>query len=228
MCAKEKEPMTNPKETEPTVVESLDSKEAPPEPQPATEPLSADDVIDIESLTSSVKPDDAVDKLTKEVAELNEKVKNHQDKYIRLMAEFDNFKRRTAREYQQKIDAANEKLIMELTTPREDFERAYKAWNTETTAETLLEGIKLIFNRFDTVLKQNGLEVFGEVSEAFDPQIHDALMRLPHATIPEGNIVEIFEKGYRLKGRVIRHAKVVVSSGAPVAEETQPQQDPTH
>jgi molecular chaperone GrpE len=74
--------------------------------------------------------------------------------------------------------------------------------------------MKLIFAKFDGVLAKSGLEPFGAPGELFDPQLHDALMKAPSDTIAEDHIAEVFEKGYRLKKRVIRHAKVVVSSGA--------------
>jgi molecular chaperone GrpE len=75
--------------------------------------------------------------------------------------------------------------------------------------------MKMIFAKFNAVLTSNGLEPFAAAGDQFDPQLHDALMKVPSAEIPEDHVVEVFEKGYNLKKRVLRHAKVIVSSGKP-------------
>jgi len=155
-------------------------------------------------------PADTVEKLTADVAQANER-------YLRLMAEFDNYKKRTSREYQRMVELANEKIIGELTDVRNTFELAIKHGETSSDYQKLFDGIKLIFTKFDGVLTSNGLSAFGEVGEPFDPQIHDALMKTPHDTIPEDHIATMYEKGYRLHDRIIKHAKVIVSSGKPEA-----------
>lgn len=145
--------------------------------------------------------------------DLKEQLDSMNNRYLRLMAEFDNFKKRTIRDYERLVDSANEKLILELVDVRENFERALKSGEANSNYQSFFDGIKLIFNKFITVLSNNGLESFAEPGDEFDPKDHDALMKMPHETIPEGHIGEIYEKGYRLKGKVIKHAKVIVSSG---------------
>ena len=135
------------------------------------------------------------------------------DKYMRLMAEFDNYKRRTAREYERLVETANEGLMRDIVEVRENFARALKNNPEEGDAKAFVEGIRLIFNKFDEQLRKNGLEPFAQEGEEFDPQLHDALMKTPHDEIPEGHICDIFEKGYRLRGHVLKHARVVVSAG---------------
>lgn len=147
------------------------------------------------------------------VAELEKKVHASNDRYLRLMAEFDNFKKRTSREYAQTIEMANEKIIMDLVDVRESFERALCHGETATEIKPFFDGIKLIFSKFDAILSAHGLVPFADQGDVFDPQIHDALMKIPHDKIPEDSIAEIFEKGYLLKDHVIKHARVVVSSG---------------
>lgn len=149
------------------------------------------------------------------VEDLKKQLDSMNNRYLRLMAEFDNFKKRTIRDYERLVDSANEKLILELVDVRENFERALKCDEANSNYQSFFDGIKLIFNKFDTVLCNNGLESFAEPGDEFDPQDHDAMMKMPHETIPEGHIGEIYEKGYRLKGKVIKHAKVIVSSGNP-------------
>jgi molecular chaperone GrpE len=145
---------------------------------------------------------------------LQDQLSAAQDKYLRLMAEFDNYKRRTSREYERLVEAANERLMVEIIDVRENFERALKAGKEKSEFGPFFDGMKLIFSKFEDVLQKAGLEVFAEPGDLFDPEIHDALMKTPHQSIEEGHIADIFEKGYRLKGRVIKHARVIVSDGA--------------
>jgi molecular chaperone GrpE len=161
------------------------------------------------------KKESSMDKI--KIEELTSQVAAANDKYLRLMAEFDNFKRRSAKEYERLTEAANERLIKDITEVRENFERAFKS---NANGEKLLEGMKLIFSKLNSILQKHGLEVYAEAGQKFDPQEHDALMRAPHATIEEDHIVEVHERGYKLKGNIIKHAKVVVSSGKPEPKES--------
>ncbi len=146
--------------------------------------------------------------------DLKQQLEAQSDRYLRLMAEFDNFKKRVSRDYERLVESANEKLMGELIEVRENLERAVKAGEQCEDVKTMFDGMKLIFAKLSDVLARNGLEPFGAAGEPFDPQLHDALMKVPNDTVPEDHIVEVFEKGYNLKKRVIRHARVVVSSGA--------------
>jgi molecular chaperone GrpE len=150
------------------------------------------------------------------VESLKEGLKEQKDKYIRLMAEFDNYKRRTSKDYERLVELANERLMIDIVEVRESFERALAITDENKNFDTFFDGIKLIFNKFNDILKKNGLSVFTEVGDEFNPEIHDALMKSPHEEIPEEHIVQIYEKGYTLKKHVIKHAKVIVSSGKPV------------
>jgi molecular chaperone GrpE len=153
------------------------------------------------------------------VETLKVEIKNWNDRYLRLMAEFDNYKKRSSREYQALVDSANERLMTDLVEVRENFERAVKNGEKSTDYNVLYDGIKLIYNKFDTVLAKYGLEIFGAPGEVFDPMVHDALMKTAHNEIPEDHIADIYERGYKLKGKVMKHARVIVSSGKP-AEDT--------
>jgi molecular chaperone GrpE len=139
------------------------------------------------------------------------------DKYLRLMAEFDNFKRRTAKEYQQLIEQANEKLMKDIIDVRENFERAFRSHREGADPAPFMDGMKMVFTKLDTVLHKHGLEVYCEAGQEFDPQLHDAMMKTGHDTIPEHHIAEVCEKGYKLRGKVIKHSRVVVSCGKPAA-----------
>jgi molecular chaperone GrpE len=137
-----------------------------------------------------------------------------EDKYIRLLAEFDNYKRRTRREMERFAGSANEALMQHMIDVRENFERALQAGSTKGDSQALYEGMKLIYTKFDEVLGSQGLEPFGDSGDEFDPALHDALMKTPHEEVPEDHIAEVLERGYRLNGRVIRHARVIVSAGS--------------
>jgi molecular chaperone GrpE len=135
------------------------------------------------------------------------------DRYLRLMAEFDNFKKRVSRDYERLVESANEKIMIEMVDIRENFDRALISGEKTSDYQSFFDGMKLIFTKFDGVLHKHGLEPFGAVGDIFDPIIHDALMKTPSENIPEDHLADVFEKGYRLKDRVIKHAKVIVSSG---------------
>ena len=146
-----------------------------------------------------------IDEPTSLMASLN-------DKYLRLLAEFDNFKRRSDKDSERLIEAANEGIIKEIIEVRENFERAFKS---NDHGEIFFEGMKLNYARLNAILQKRGIEVFTAPGDEFDPELHDALMRAPHASIPDSHIIDVLERGYKLKGKIIKHAKVVVSSGKP-------------
>ncbi len=167
--------------------------------------VGAGDVADIDT--------EAEGGVSEEVATLRREVEAGKDKYLRLMAEFDNYKRRSSKEYERLVSAANEKLILEMVDVRENFERALKSGGTGGEFAPFYEGMKLIFSKYDEVLARNGLIPFAEPGDTFDPMIHDALMKSPHAQIPADCIAEVFERGYKLNDKVIKHARVIVSGG---------------
>jgi molecular chaperone GrpE len=172
------------------------------------------------AVNSAAAPHKAVEQQRKDrekIEELESKLASANDKYLRLMAEFDNFKRRTAKEYQQLIEQANEKLIKDLLDVREGFERAFKADTEGTDLQSFVDGMKMIFAKLDNVLHKHGLEVYCEAGQEFDPQLHDAMMNSASDKIPEHHVAEVLEKGYKLKGKVIKHSRVIVSSGKPVS-----------
>jgi molecular chaperone GrpE len=168
-------------------------------PQPEPEPVDADAAADVNA---------------GEVEALRQEVEAGKDRYLRLMAEFDIYKRRSSKEYERLISGANEKLVLEMVEVRENFERALKSGEAGGDFAPFYEGMRLIFSKYDEVLSRNGLTAFAEVGEPFDPMIHDALMNAPNAKVPADSIAEVFERGYRLKDKVIKHARVIVSSGS--------------
>lgn len=135
------------------------------------------------------------------------------DKYMRLFAEFENFRRRTAKENFELVAAANQKLIGKLTDVLDNFELAFDPKHKTAKPEDFEKGIRLIHNKFKELLSDEGLEEVNPIGEEFDPNLHDALMQQPSDTVPENQIVQVLQKGYKVKGRILKHAKVIVSKG---------------
>lgn len=134
------------------------------------------------------------------------------DKYVRLFAEFENFRRRTAKENFELVAAANQKLIAKLTDVLDNFELAFDPKH-KAKPEDFEKGVKLIHSKFRDILNDEGLEEINPAGEEFDPNLHDALMQQPSETVPENRVVQALQKGYKLKGRILKHAKVIVSKG---------------
>lgn len=189
-------------------------KEEPKTEETKTEETKTDSSPKVESKKKK-EPEEESDP----VEALKEELEEQKDKYIRLMAEFDNYKRRTGKEYERLVELANERLMLDIIEVRENFDRAIHMADENNDFSTFLEGMKLIFNKLEESLKKNGLSVFTEVGDEFDPEIHDAMMKTPHDKIDEDHITEIYEKGYKLRNHVIKHAKVIVSDGKPTIKE---------
>lgn len=132
------------------------------------------------------------------------------DKYLRLVAEFDNYKKRTVKEKLEFMKTAAQDTLSALLPVLDDFDRAKKTAEDENSAETFSEGVQLVYNKLYNVLKQQGIEPMETNGEAFDPELHEALTEIPAPTEDlKGKIIDTIEKGYFLKGKIIRHAKVV-------------------
>lgn len=142
-----------------------------------------------------------------------------QDRYLRLAAEFDNFRKRSAREFGDLIRSAERDLIGELTDVLDNLDRALTTDHKGESVEEFAKGVALIREQLWTVLSKRGLERMTTVGEPFSPEAHDALMRMPSEEHDEGRIVQEVSPGYRLGDRVLKHAKVIVSQGAPPKDE---------
>lgn len=135
------------------------------------------------------------------------------DRNLRLMAEFDNFRRRSAREQLEIIETANGKLLEKLSEVLDNFERAFAAENKAKDLDTFEKGMQMIHDQFAKVLSDAGLEQIDPTGQEFDPNCHEALMQQPSEDIPEGHVANVFMKGYKIKNKILKAAKVIVSSG---------------
>lgn len=149
----------------------------------------------------------------KKINELEEKLKELNDKYMRQYSEFENYKKRTSRERVELIRSAGEEVFKILLPLMDDFERAMKANETATEIKPVTEGVNLIYQKLRTTFAARGLEEMKCLGEEFNPDLHEAITNVP-ATSEElkGKIVEVMEKGYMLNGKVIRFAKVIVGN----------------
>lgn len=146
-----------------------------------------------------------------EVAKLTSELEESKDKYLRLYSEFDNFRRRTAKEKLDLMQTAGEKILVELLPILDDFERAEQS--TESTDESVQEGLKLISQKLVNILQTQGLkEMETPEGTEFDPELHEAITQIPADKKLKGKIVDTIEKGYFLGEKVIRFAKVVTGS----------------
>jgi molecular chaperone GrpE len=147
-----------------------------------------------------------------EVNKLKDEVAAGKDKYIRLYSEFENFRRRTAKEKLEMVQSANEQLIKSLLPVMDDFERAEKSFGEKTDKDS--EGFKLIQSKFKKVLDLYGVKIM-EVKHGsdFNTDLHEAITQVPSPDPSlKGKVVDVVEKGYLLNEKVIRFAKVVVGS----------------
>ena len=147
---------------------------------------------------------------SKKLKELNENLNQEKDKYLRLFAEFENFKKRTARERIELFKTAGQEVITAILPILDDFERAIDQSPKEH--EELIKGFLLIKNKLTDVLKSNGLNVTEtNVGDTFDAEIHEAITLIPATDESQkGKIIDITEKGYQLGDKIIRFPKVVV------------------
>jgi molecular chaperone GrpE len=153
----------------------------------------------------------ACNETEKQLLELKAKLEEVNDKYLRLYSEFDNFRKRTAKEKVELMQSAGEDVFKSILPVLDDFERAIKS-NTETTdIKAVNDGVNLIFNKLKSTLTQKGLTEMNAVGSTFDPDVHEAITNIPAPSEDlKGKVVEELEKGYSLNGKIIRFAKVVI------------------
>jgi molecular chaperone GrpE len=135
------------------------------------------------------------------------------DKYVRLYAEFDNYKRRTSKERIDMLQSAGKEVISSLLPVIDDFERALKSMEATDNVESVKEGILLVSQKLQSILQQKGLKAMESINQPFDVEIHEAVTNIPAPSEEmKGKVIDEVEKGYYLNGKVLRYAKVIVGS----------------
>ncbi len=147
------------------------------------------------------------------VAKLEADLAESKDKYLRLYSEFDNFRRRTAKEKLELMETAGERIMLSLLPVLDDFKRAEKSLDSKD-AKAIAEGVKLVADKFVKTLETEGLKLMDtEPGTEFDSELHEAVTQIPApAKKLKGKIVDTIEQGYFLGEKVIRHAKVVIGA----------------
>lgn len=136
-----------------------------------------------------------------------------QNKYLRLYAEFDNFKRRTSKERLELLQLAGKDVIVDLLPVLDDFERAQKSIETASDIEAVKEGVKLVHHKLKNILGQKGLKEMDSLGAGFDAEIHEGITSIPAPSKDmKGKILDELEKGYYLNDKVIRFAKVIIGA----------------
>jgi len=146
-----------------------------------------------------------------QLQKLQDEINEQKDKYLRLMAEFDNFRRRTAKERLETIQTAGKDVVVSLLDVLDDCDRAEKQLQTSDNIELQKEGVQLVFNKIRSTLQAKGVKVMESINTEFDVEKHEAITEIPAPTEElKGKVLDEVMKGYYLNDKIIRFAKVVV------------------
>lgn len=182
----------------------------------APENDAADMQVDVDPCAAECAASDAAQEdpaavLQNRVDELEKENADLKDQYLRKAADFENFRKRSIREKQDAIDYANTNLLLDIITIIDDFERAIKVGETAADVASFRDGVVMIKDKFTALLSSKyNLTGYDSVGTAFDPNVHEALGRLPADDVTEPTVGEEYLRGYMLKDRVVRAAKVMV------------------
>ncbi|HOP06863.1 MAG TPA: nucleotide exchange factor GrpE [candidate division Zixibacteria bacterium] len=149
-----------------------------------------------------------------EEEQLRQKLQETEDRLLRTAAEFENYKKRTTRQFELMAQQANERLLTEILEVVDNFERALAHSGKKTDPTALAEGVKLIHNQLQSLLAKHDVKPIVAVGQPFDPNLHEALMQTPSEEHPEGHVALEMARGYRQGDRVLRYSKVAVSTGS--------------
>lgn len=181
-------------------------------PEEENRGVDVEDVAPEDAPETEAEAPDQVAELEKKVADLESQVEKEKKEYLFLMAEFDNFRKRTLREKSEIIKNAGENVLKGLLPIMDDFERGIKASENSDDNASIKEGIALIYNKLQKFLAQNGVKEIDPADDTFDTEKHEAISVVP---VPDedkkGKILDTVEKGYTINDKVLRHAKVVVA-----------------
>jgi len=161
-------------------------------------------------LNEPVAEESEVESLKAQIDNLNQQVAELNDRYLRQAAEFDNFRRRNAKERVELIQTAGKDVITDLLVVLDDSDRAQKQMETSDDASLMKEGVQLVFSKLRNTLSGKGLKPMESIGEEFNPDLHDAITEIDAGKEMKGKVVDEIQKGYYLNDKIIRHAKVVV------------------
>lgn len=179
-------------------------------PEEAESETAGEKTQDQESVVIEEK-EESTDRSVSLENELMAKLADLQDRYLRLSAEFDNYRKRTLREKIELTKQAGENILLGIIPVMDDFERALKMMGDSGECPAIKEGIDLIYNKFGDFLRQNGIKEIDSLNREFNVDLHEAVTKIQvEDEAMKGKIVEVIQKGYFLNDKVIRYAKVIV------------------
>lgn len=171
-----------------------------------------DSEVSDSSEQEEIKEDEVTPSLEEQLAKAQNDIKDYEDKYLRLMAEFDNYRRRVLKEKTELILNGGEKVITAILPILDDIERAEETMIANDDVDSMKEGVHLIFEKFKDILSKNGLSKLDSVGEPFNVDYHEAIAMVPGLPDEQrGKVIDCIEEGYKLNDKVIRHAKVAVA-----------------
>ena len=171
-----------------------------------------EDILDPEDGGTSLDPEEEIRRLRDALEAKTREAEEHRDRYLRAAAEFDNARKRAAREREEYTRYASESVLREILPVLDNFERALQAARGEPAAAAVTAGVELTQRELLRVLEKFGVTPFASVGQPFDPERHEAIARVPSQGQPEGTVVNETARGYLLNGRVLRPAMVTVAS----------------
>lgn len=166
---------------------------------------------EVETLPGGEATPDELTALRAKVKELDEKANLNYDRYLRALAELENYKKRTARERAELMRYGGEDLLLEVLPVLDNLERTLLHVRDVSDVKKIVEGVELIYRQFVNSLEKMGITRIAEAPCAFNPAIHQALQRVEDKSVPDDTVVEILQKGYTLNGKVVRPAMVKVA-----------------
>ena len=173
--------------------------------------LSNEEVQGTETTETAETTEQAADQIEDELEQITMKCAELNDKNLRLMAEFDNYRKRTLKERMDLLKTAGESVLVNMLPLVDDFERAMKAMETSEDLEAVKDGVDLIYAKFVAFLLQNGIKAIPDQNEVFNTEFHEAITTFPAPSEElKGKIIDCVSKGYTLNDKVIRFSKVVV------------------
>ncbi|NDV68332.1 nucleotide exchange factor GrpE [Dysgonomonas sp. 25] len=172
----------------------------------------SEETVDPKNMTNE-QPEEVVESLESDtLAELEAKNKELQDSYLRLTAEFDNYRKRTLKEKADLLKSGSEKVLVDVITVVDDFERALENIATAEDVNAVKEGVDLIYNKFKNFLTKHGVKEIETIGHAFDTDKHEAITTIPaQKEDDKDKVIDCVQKGYTLDDKVIRYPKVIVA-----------------
>jgi molecular chaperone GrpE len=184
-----------------------------PEPSPHTEESAAPGEADQTVGTAAPAAENSAEGSAEPAGDVEEEIARLKNQYLRLMADFDNYRKRQARERDDFVKRSNERLLGDLLPVVDHLEMALT--KIENTQDPFAAGVKLVYEQFIAVLKRCGMEPVQARGESFNPELHEAISYIPSPSVPSGRVIDQLRCGWTISGHLMRAAQVIVSSGEP-------------